>query len=46
MSSPRFNVSLVEIETSWSLEDVWDANIVLDCLDELEGKASQMPSGR
>jgi hypothetical protein len=42
VSSPRFTVSLTELQTTWSMEDVWDANIILDCLDEAEEKANRL----
>lgn len=36
VSSPRFTVSLREIEQEWSLEDLWDANRVLDAFEKAE----------
>jgi hypothetical protein len=36
VSSTRFSVSLEEVETRWSMLDLWDANRVLDMFDELE----------
>lgn len=35
VASEGFSASLVEIEGSWSLEDVWDANIYLDIIEDV-----------
>jgi hypothetical protein len=40
-SSQRYSASLHEIETQWCLDDVYDANVVLDLYDELERKATK-----
>lgn len=39
-SSQRYSSGLKEIEWEWSLEDVWDANQVLDLWDVAEKKAA------
>ena len=40
-SSQRYSTSLKEIEWEWSIDDVWDANEVLDLYEEMERKASE-----
>lgn len=37
--SKRVTVSLAEIETAWSIDDLADANDLLDCYDIAESKA-------
>jgi len=32
---------LTEIEEQWTIEDVWDANVVLDLYDRAEQKAAE-----
>lgn len=44
LSSPRINVSLVELETQWSLDDLLDANLVLDTFEELDRRTA--PKGK
>lgn len=44
MSSEHFQVSLVEIQTQWSLEDLVDAHLTLDMLEE--GQAKGQPRGK
>ena len=46
VSSGRIHVSLIEIQTQWSIEDVWQAHQVLDLHEELEYKASQVKPKR
>lgn len=41
MSSERFSVSLVEVETQWSLDDLWAAHAVLDALEHADWLASE-----
>ena len=41
MSSERFSVSLVEVETQWSLDDLMDAHDVLDALERAEAEAAK-----
>lgn len=43
MSSPRFSVSLREIEEYWTALDVLTANEVLDAYDEAELDALPSP---
>lgn len=38
VSSDHFTVSLVEIQTKWSLDDLLDAHITLDLLEDAEQK--------
>ena len=49
-SSNRYSSSLKEVEEDWSIDDVWDANVVLDLYDEAERKAAQnlpkLPTGK
>lgn len=40
VSSERLKAGLVEVETQWSLDDVWDAHEVLDLHEESEAKAA------
>lgn len=40
-SSAKYSSSLHEIETLWSIDDVIDANAVLDLYDEAERRAIQ-----
>lgn len=40
-SSKFYSSSLVEIETQWTICDVWDANRVLDVYDELDRRAKR-----
>lgn len=40
MTSPRISVSLQEIREHWSINDVWDANIVLDAIEAAEAEAA------
>jgi hypothetical protein len=41
VSSERIAVGLVEVETLWSLDDIWAANAVLDALEQAEALASE-----
>ena len=36
VADARISASLHEIETSWSIEDVWDAIVYLEILDDAE----------
>lgn len=38
LSSPRFTVTLAELETVWSIDDLFDALDVLELFDALEQK--------
>ncbi len=40
-SSQRYSSSLIEIENEWTIDEVWDANEVLDILKLAEEKASE-----
>ena len=42
-SSNKFSDSLIDIETLWSLDDLCDANDVLDVLEELERRQNTSP---
>ncbi len=39
--APRFKASLVEIEQQWSIEDLQDANDLLDAFEEAEAQAGE-----
>ncbi len=39
VSSERFSVSLLEVEREWSIDDLMDANDILDAFDLAEHKA-------
>jgi len=41
VASPRMSVTLTEIHTSWTLADLWDANVYLDVLEDAEFLASK-----
>lgn len=40
MASDRMHVSLVEVQTQWSIEDVWQAHEVLDMYRKLDNKVA------
>lgn len=46
ITDPRMTVTLAEIETHWSLDDVADARMALDFRDALEAKARQAAEKR
>lgn len=41
LSSDKMSVSLLELETTWTMADVWDANEVLDMHDDAVRIANQ-----
>jgi len=45
-SSPRYSSSLEEIESRWSIVDLWDANRVLDAYEEAERLAAKRAAER
>ena len=46
-SSQRYTERLKDIEWGWTIDDVWDANNVLDLYEEVERKAAkQAKAGR
>lgn len=46
ITDPRMTVTLAEIETYWSIDDVADARMALDFRDALDAKAKKAADRR
>ena len=44
VATSRYRSSLIEIQTQWSIDDVWDAVEVLDMYDELDAEVHKDPN--
>ena len=46
VASDKIQVSLIEIQTQWSVDDMWQAHEVLDMYQELEARAHKEEARR